>query len=83
MRELHMWMLAELEEKRVEPNSELGKAYRDMLKRWDKLTLFLHRPGVPLGHRVQAADCRPAGATLTHDRVHAATELARYSGVTL
>jgi len=52
MRELHMWMLAELEEKRVEPNSELGKAYRYMLKRWDKLTLFLHRPGVPLDNNI-------------------------------
>jgi transposase len=52
MQELHVWMLAELEEKRVEPNSELGKAYRYMLKRWDKLTLFLHRPGVPLDNNI-------------------------------
>jgi transposase len=52
MQELHKWMLAELEEKRVEPNSELGKAYRYMLKRWDKLTLFLHRPGVPLDNNI-------------------------------
>jgi transposase len=52
MQELHVWMLAELDEKRVEPNSELGKAYRYMLKRWDKLTLFLHRPGVPLDNNI-------------------------------
>jgi hypothetical protein len=52
MAELKTWLLAELEEKRVEPNSELGKAYRYMLKRWDKLTLFLHRPGVPLDNNL-------------------------------
>jgi transposase len=52
MQELHTWMLAELEQKRVEPNSELGKAYRYMLKRWEKLTLFLHRPGVPLDNNI-------------------------------
>lgn len=52
MVELKKWLLAELEEKRVEPNSQLGKAYKYMLKRWDKLTLFLHRPGVPLDNNL-------------------------------
>jgi hypothetical protein len=52
MQALHEWMLAELEQRRVEPNSELGKAYRYMLKRWDKLTLFLRLPGVPLDNNI-------------------------------
>jgi hypothetical protein len=62
LQELHKWMLAELEEKRVEPNSELGKAYRYMLKRWDKLTLFLRRPGVPLDNNICYAAHRIADA---------------------
>jgi transposase len=45
---LKAWMQAELDEKRVEPNSGLGKAYKYMLKRWDKLTLFLRKAGAPL-----------------------------------
>lgn len=48
MHRLKARMDAELDEKRIEPNSELGKAYRYMLKRWDKLTLFLRKPGVPI-----------------------------------
>jgi transposase len=45
---LKLWMQAELDEKRVEPNSGLGQAYKYMLKRWDKLTLFLRKTGAPL-----------------------------------
>ena len=38
--------------KQVEPNSGLGKAYNYILKRWDKLTLFLRRPGAPLDNNI-------------------------------
>ncbi len=38
----------ELNEKQVEPNSGLGKAFNYMLKRWDKFTVFLRVPGAPL-----------------------------------
>jgi hypothetical protein len=48
MAELQRWMRAELDEKRVEPNSGLGDAFQYLLKRWDKLTLFLRVPGAPL-----------------------------------
>lgn len=48
MVQLKVWMQAELDDKRVEPNSGLGKAYKYMLKRWDKLTLFLRKAGAPL-----------------------------------
>jgi Transposase IS66 family len=44
----HGRLEGELHDKRVEPNSGLGKAYNYMLKRWDKLTLFLRKAGVPL-----------------------------------
>ena len=52
MNELEKRMQAELDEKRVEPNSGLGKAYKYMLKRWDKLTLFLRKVGAPLDNNV-------------------------------
>ncbi len=52
MQELKEWMLTELAQKRVEPNSDLGKAYNYMLKRWDKLTLFLRKPGVPIDNNL-------------------------------
>lgn len=48
MEGLKAWMKAELDDKRVEPNSGLGQAYKYMLKRWDKLTLFLRKAGAPL-----------------------------------
>jgi transposase len=52
MAELQRWMRAELDEKRVEPNSGLGDAFEHLLKRWDKLTLFLRVPGAPLDNNV-------------------------------
>jgi transposase len=52
MQGLKAWIEDELAQKRVEPNSELGKAYKYMLKRWEKLTLFLHRAGVPIDNNV-------------------------------
>lgn len=52
MDELEMWMRAEIEEKRVEPNSDLGKAINYLLKRWDGFTLFLRLPGAPLDNNI-------------------------------
>jgi hypothetical protein len=45
---LHAWFLAQFAEKKVEPNSGLGKAITYCLKRWHRLTLFLREPGAPL-----------------------------------
>ncbi|HKU41988.1 MAG TPA: IS66 family transposase [Polyangiales bacterium] len=52
MDKLHAFMTEQLQRKLVEPNSGLGKAYEYMLKRWDKLTLFLQRPGAPLENNI-------------------------------
>jgi hypothetical protein len=49
---LERWMTHEIEAKRVEPNSGLGRAYNYMLKRWDKLTLFLRIPGAPIDNNL-------------------------------
>ena len=48
MKQLHAWFEAQFAEKRVEPNSGLGKAITYCLKRWTRLTLFLREPGAPL-----------------------------------
>jgi hypothetical protein len=52
MAELKAWMQAQLHEKRVEPNSGLGQAMNYMLKRWEKLTLFLRLPGAPIHNNI-------------------------------
>jgi transposase len=49
---LQVWLTAQLEEKRVEPNSGLGAAITYMRKYWEPLTLFLHQPGAPLDNNV-------------------------------
>jgi transposase len=48
MEELREWMKEQVETKKTEPNSGLGEGILYMLKRWDKLTLFLRQPGAPV-----------------------------------
>lgn len=48
MEDMKDWAVQKLETRQVEPNSSLGGALRYMLKRWEKLTLFLRVAGVPL-----------------------------------
>ena len=52
MNELHRWLTARFAEKLIEPNSSLGGAISYMLKHWQKLTLFLRVPGVPLDNNI-------------------------------
>lgn len=52
MDELHQWISAQFNDKRVEPNSGLGKAYWYMLKRWHKLTLFLRSASAPIDNNI-------------------------------
>jgi len=48
MNALEAWFQAQFAEKKVEPNSGLGKAIAYCLRRWDRLTLFLQQAGAPL-----------------------------------
>ncbi|MBW2459474.1 MAG: IS66 family transposase [Deltaproteobacteria bacterium] len=52
MDELECWLQAQLDEHRIEPNSGLGDAIKYVIKRWDKLTLFLRVPGAPLDNNI-------------------------------
>jgi hypothetical protein len=48
MDQLKAWLTAQIEQRKVEPNSGLGEAIAYMLKHWNELTLFLQQPGAPL-----------------------------------
>jgi len=52
MQQLQQWLTAQLEEKKVEPNSGLGGAMTYLLKHWQRLTLFLRQSGAPLDNNV-------------------------------
>jgi len=52
MDQLQQWMQAQLDQKKVEPNSGLGDAFNYMLKRWETLTRFLSVPGAPLDNNI-------------------------------
>jgi transposase len=58
MEELHVWLVRQLDERRVEPNSALGKSMAYLLRHWEKLTLFLRVPGAPLDNNICNADRR-------------------------
>jgi transposase len=48
MEALKDWLDAQFEERNVEPNSSLGKAFQYLLTHWQTLTRFLEVPGAPL-----------------------------------
>jgi len=48
MKALETWFREQFADRKVEPNSGLGKAILYMQKRWDRLTLFLRHAGAPL-----------------------------------
>jgi len=52
MEGLQRWMSTRFDEKKVEPNSGLGKAFSYMLKHWEPLTLFLRAPGAPIDNNL-------------------------------
>jgi transposase len=52
MDQLHQWLTAQLEEKKVEPNSSLGGAMTYLLKHWVRLTLFLRQAGAPIDNNI-------------------------------
>jgi transposase len=52
MVELKAWLIWQFEDRLVEPNSALGEAISYMVKHWEKLTLFLRKPGAPLDNNI-------------------------------
>jgi transposase len=52
MKTFQTWLQDQLDQKKVEPNSGLGKAIAYMIKHWQPLTLFLQQPGAPLDNNI-------------------------------
>src|SRR5579863_899861 len=52
MERLHVWLEAQLAEKKTEPNSGLGKAITYLLRHWKGLTAFLRHAGAPLDNNI-------------------------------
>ena len=52
MQELKGHLNRLIAEKRVEPNSGLGKAIKYLNRHWEGLTLFLRHPGAPLDNNI-------------------------------
>jgi len=52
MEVLRAWMGWKLEDREVEPNSGLGEAMEYMLRRWERLTLFLRVARAPLDNNL-------------------------------
>jgi hypothetical protein len=50
--ELRLWCRDQIESKKTEPNSGLGKAIHYLEKRWTELTVFLRVPGAPLSNDI-------------------------------
>ena len=62
MAKLKTWLESQLNERRVEPNSSLGKAFQYLLNHWHPLTQFLRVPGAPLDNNtveVRFVDPKP------------------------
>ena len=52
MERLNEWLQKRLDQRKVEPNSSMGKAIAYMLNHWEPLTLFLRVPGAPLDNNL-------------------------------
>ena len=52
MEALHLWLVRQIEDRLVEPNSALGGAIAYLLRHWEKLTLFLRVAGAPLDNNI-------------------------------
>jgi hypothetical protein len=52
MTKLHVWLEAQIAERKTEPNSGLGKAIKYLLNHWRPLTLFLRVAGAPLDNNI-------------------------------
>lgn len=52
MARLKEWLQNQFDQRKVEPNSSMGKAIAYMLNHWKPLTLFLRVPGAPLDNNL-------------------------------
>jgi hypothetical protein len=73
------WCDDQLEKKKTEPNSGLGKAIKYLIKHWEKLTLFLRVPGAPLDNNL-CEQCLKRIVLLRKNALFFKTEHGAYIG---
>ncbi len=92
--EIDEWMTAQIVEKKVEPNSALGKHIKYCQKRWPELTKFLTIPGAPLTndeterkiktavvHRKNSLFYKTEKGALTGDRIMSVIQTCYDNGI--
>ena len=57
---LSNWIEEQFAERKVEPNGQLGRAFRYVQNHWEGLTRFLQVPGVPLDNNPVERELKPA-----------------------
>jgi hypothetical protein len=60
LQRLRAWIDDQFDQRLVEPNSRLGKAFRYLKRHWSGLTRFLEIPGAPLDNNVAERALKPA-----------------------
>lgn len=60
MKALREWIDEQFDQRLVEPNSRLGKAFSYVRKHWPGLTRFLEVPGVPLDNNTVERELKPS-----------------------
>ena len=76
---LKIWIQDQFEQKYVEPNSSLGKAFKYMLRHWEPLTRFLEVPGCPLDNNT-VERCLKFAILHRKNSLFFKTELGAYVG---
>ncbi|MCI0660877.1 MAG: IS66 family transposase [Acidobacteria bacterium] len=83
MEELRKWMELEISEKRVEPNSSLGKAISYFQKNYPELCAFLKYPGAPLDNNSAERVLKPAAMIRKNSSFYKTSYGAAVSGIIL
>src|SRR5690606_38802485 len=78
---LKAWMIQKIEGKETEPNGSLGKAFRYMLRHWDKLTQFLRFPNCPLDNNIAERTLKIAIRSRKNSLFYKTEESAAEGGV--
>ena len=60
MERLSAWIQEQRDQRIVEPNSQLGKAFRYACNHWAGLTQFLKVPGVPIDNTLSERELKPS-----------------------
>jgi len=83
MTKLKEWMELEFREKRVEPNSSLGKAMAYFQRHFKKLTKFCYVPGAPIDNNVAEQILKQSAAIRKNSYFYKTSDGACLGGIIL